>query len=206
MRHSMIAGSALLGLALLGLNCDEVGESTDEPVAVTEESLGYEDPSPAPGGLLGGGHDPGGPGSGWAGGWANDPQYAPYVASSGKDPNQGAAEAQRQAHDRENAPYRSHGGEYGGPLGRPYPLPTREYAGGYRLPAPPSPRWRLGPLTDKARCFESCFDKYNDDMNYCARLPESQQSECRRKAVEAYVLCVRECSRKYPDPRLPKDD
>ena len=171
MRHSMIAGSALLGLALLGLNCDEAGESTDEPVAVTEERLGYEDPSPAPGGLPGGGHDPGGPGSGWAGGWANDPQYAPYVASSGKDPNQGAAEAQRQAHDRENAPYRSHGGKYGGPLGRPYPMPSREYAGGY----------------------------------YCARLPESQRSECRRKAVEAYVLCVRECSRKYPDPRLPKD-
>ena len=105
MRHSMIAGSALLGLALLGLNCDEAGESTDEPVAVTEERLGYEDPSPAPGGLPGGGHDPGGPGSGWAGGWANDPQYAPYIASSGKDPNQGAAEAQRQAHERENAPY-----------------------------------------------------------------------------------------------------
>ena len=107
---------------------------------------------------------PGGPGSGWAGGWANDPQYAPCVASSGKDPNQGAAKAQRQAHDRENAPYRGHGGEYGGPLSRPYPLPPREYAGGYRLPAPPSPRWRLGPLTDKARCEEECNDEFNDNM------------------------------------------
>jgi hypothetical protein len=147
MHHSMFGGWLVLALGLLGLNCGAAGETTDDPVAVTEESLGYEDPAPAPGGVPGGGHDPGGPGSGWAGGWANDPQYAPYAGSSSADPNQGAAEAQRQAHDRENAPYRSHGGEYGGPLGRPYPMPPEQYAGGFRVPAPrpPAGGWARSP-------------------------------------------------------------
>jgi hypothetical protein len=199
MHHSMFRGWLGLALGLLGLNCGAAGETTDDPVAVTEESLGSEDPAPAPGGLPGGGHDPGGPGSGWAGGWANDPQYAPYAAPSGTDPNQGAAEAQRQAHDRENAPYRSHGGEYGGPLGRPYACSSSPEP----IPAPPAPRWTWGPLNDKARCNERCFEKYMDDAAYCKRLPDRQRGECQRKAVDDYQLCVRECSRRYPRP---KDD
>jgi hypothetical protein len=192
----------VLALGLLGLNCGAAGETTDDPVAVTEESLGYEDPAPAPGGVPGGSHDPGGPGSGWAGGWANDPQYAPYAAPSGADPNGAAREAQQRAYEREHGENHSNRWLYPGPLGRPYPCAGSEAP----IPAPPAPRWTWGPLNDKGRCFERCFEKYNDDMDYCFRLPESQRGACRRKAVEDYVLCVRECSRKYPDPRLPKDD
>ena len=58
----------------------------EEPIDEAVQRLGFESPWPGPGTVLPGGYDPGGPGSGWAGGWANDPQYAAYVKPRNPDP------------------------------------------------------------------------------------------------------------------------
>jgi hypothetical protein len=104
----------------------------------------------------------------------------------------------------ENAAYRSRGGEYGGPLGRPYYMPPPEPE-----PPPPcatAPRHGWGPLSPKGKCEDDCWATYIDDSRYCERLPKPQQRACKQKAFDKFVNCVRDCSRKYPDPRLPKGD
>jgi hypothetical protein len=186
--------------------------SDDEAAEQTEQGLGSEDPWPGPGRLPPGGHDPGGPGYGWGSGFAGDPQYAPYTSQRDPDPYRDQRHAKQREYDRihdENQRHAAAGraiDEARARAGEGEPSTGRLYGGGWTIPAPPSPRWTWGPLNDKGRCQEMCFKKYNDDMDYCARLPDGLRGSCRRKAAEDYALCVRDCSRKYPDPRLPKDD
>ncbi len=202
-----------LSIAACGGDTEESSQGpNDEATAETEADLGSEDPWPGPGGPPPGEHDPGGPGHGWGRGFVGDPQYAPYIGQRDPDPHRDQRREKQREYDRihdENQRHKEAADANDEARARRYEDEAsthRLYCGGWRIPAPPSPRWTWGPLNDKGRCNERCFEKYNDDMNYCARLPERLRDECRDKAMDDYVLCVRDCSRKYPDPRLPKDD
>jgi hypothetical protein len=200
MRHHLATWLLVVGLAGLLQACGvESGADPREDTGEAQQALGSEDPYSAPGPLPGG-HETGGPGDGWGSGFAGDPQYAPYVNQRDPDPYRAQSQANQRESDRIAEANRSHG------RGRWSASNDRFYNDGEPMFAPPAPSWRDGPLNDKGRCVEACFDKYNDDMDYCARLPEQMRPQCRRKAMDDYALCVRDCSRKFPDPRLPNGD
>lgn len=162
---------------------DVAGEPRSERVAASQGGLGSEDPYPAPAIEPPGGPAPGGPGGGWT------PAFGTGNSSPGGTNDVVAVNGHHVA------------GEY---HGRPEERPVeRAYAQGATFEAPPSPQWLDGPLNDKGRCEEVCFAKYMDACVECNWLRDKDDRRaCRQKAMDDYVLCVRECSRKYPDPRL----
>ena len=174
-----------------------LGESahlTDkEATSETPACLGYETPWPGPGTILPGGHDPGGPGHGWGRGWADDPQYAPYCKARNPDPHKEQRHAKQYEHGRTRGENRRHAG------GRQ--KEQRHYPGGVQK-APDAPRPTVhpaqGPLNDKARCEDDCYNKYIIDSGHCSKLPKPKRRRCQDEASEKMSLCFRECSRKYP--------
>jgi hypothetical protein len=202
MRSVQVAAWLLVvGLSGLLQACGvESDVAPSEVVGEAKEGLGYEDPQPAPGGLPPGGSEPGGPGNGWSGGWANDPQYAPYTSPSGTDPNRAAREAQQRAYEREHGENHNYRGPWSGPLGRPYPAAPEKYSED-PIPAPPAPRWLFPPLlsNEKERCEAACWQKNQDDDSYCRKLPSKLAREaCWIKSIRDFGACIRECSRKFP--------
>lgn len=77
----------------------------------------------------------------------------------------------------------------------------RHYPGGVQK-APDAPRPTVhpaqGPLNDKARCEDDCYNKYIIDSGHCSKLPKPKRRRCQDEASEKMSLCFRECSRKYP--------
>jgi hypothetical protein len=147
-----------------------LGESAhiqeDEAINEAQQGLGWELPSPGPGTILPGGHDLGGPGGGWGRGWAGDSQYAPYVGAHDPDPYKARRQAQQREYDRIREENHRHAG------GRQNEAPrevNRRYSGGKQV-APDAPRPPVhtadGPLNDKARCEDECFEKYLDVAAY----------------------------------------
>jgi hypothetical protein len=173
-------------------------ESTTEHAA----SLGYESPAPGPGTILPGGHDPGGPGYGWGGGWCADPQYAPYCGARDPDPYRAQREAHQREYDRIREENRRHrGGDQGhGEVHREYPGGKQVAPDADRVPSTVhKPHHGDGPLDDKARCQDACWEQFLIDTSYCRRIPDKiKRQQCWIKSEEDYGLCIRECSRKYP--------
>lgn len=173
-------------------------ESTNE----TRERSGYENPGPGPGTILPGGYDPGGPGAGWGHGWADDPQYAPYCTPHDPDPYKEQRAAKQREYDRISAENRRHGGG-----GQSEGVAHRSYPGGKQV-APDAdsvptsvhkPQHGEGPLNDKARCQDACWEQFLIDTSYCRKIRDKDsRQQCWIKSEEDYGLCVRECSRKYP--------
>jgi hypothetical protein len=181
----------------------ESARSADEEATnEAPESLGYEDPVPGPGTILPGGHDPGGPGNGWGGGWCADPQYAAYCGPRDPDPYK----AQRQAKQREDERIHEENQRHGG-TGQSPGVAHRSYPGGKQV-APDAesapirvqkPQHGEGPLNDKARCQDDCWEQFLIDTSRCRRLRDKDaRQRCWIKSEEDYGLCIRECSRKYP--------
>lgn len=174
----------VVGLAGLLQACGAESDlDQDEPLSQAQEGLGSEDPYA---GLLPMPQEP----------WSVP---APGSGAPATDPYRAARQAKQREYDRIAAENGCHGSGA-------WTTSNDRFYNEVPIPAPPAPRWTLGPLDDKGRCMERCFERFDDDMSYCARLPEDMRRRCREKASEDYSLCVRECSRKYPDPRLPKDD
>ena len=174
------------------------GEALDEAL----QGVGYESPAPGPGTILPGGHDPGGPGNGWSGGWAGDPQYAPYTSPRDPDPYRAQRQAKQREYDRIREQNRRHsGGRQGqGEAHRDYPGGKQVAPDPYRLPSSiHKPQHGAGPLDDKARCEDDCWEQFLIDTSRCRRIPDKdRRQQCWIKSEEDYGLCIRECSRKYP--------
>lgn len=69
-----------------------------------------------------------------------------------------------------------------------------------RVPIDSSPQ-RPGervPRNDEA-CRARCDTAWERQMNYCSTLPREQMYECRRRAKEEYVACLKACPRGIPD-------
>ena len=182
-----------------------LGESAHQPAnestAETHPCLGWELPSPGPSYLPPDGHDPGGPGYGWGGGWGADPQYAPYVGARDPDPYKAQREAKQREYDRIRAENRGHGG--GGqnrPIRRRYSDHTLEAPDADRVPeSVHKPQHGDGPLDDKARCLDECWEAYLVDTAHYRRIRDKEaRHQCWVKASDDLSLCNRECSRKYP--------
>ena len=216
MRTLQYAWLLVVGLAGLLQACGvESDLIQSEPAGEAQEALGSEGPYPAPGGPPPSGHEPGGPGDGWGSGFAGDSQYAPYTGQHDPDPYRAQRHANQHEYSRihdENQRHKEAADANDEARARRYEDEQHEratrrlYRGGWRISAPSAPRGSDDPLSDKGKCEDACFVKYMDDCAYCNRLPKPQQQPCRGKAMDDYALCVRECSRKYPDPRLPKVD
>ena len=100
-----------LSFAACGGDTEESSQgSDDEATTETEADLDSEDPWPGPGGLPPGGHDPGGPGYGWGGGWCDDPQYAPYCHGHGSNNSEEQRRAKQREYDRIREENRRHSG------------------------------------------------------------------------------------------------
>ncbi len=174
--------------------------SEDEGTQEDQQCLGYESPWPGPGTILPGGHDPGGPGYGWGHGWADDPQYAPYCKPRASNPYKEHRQANPPEYHRIGAENQRHGRarERNGVVQRRYP------GGVIKAPdTPQAPQHGAGPLNDKARCEDKCWDAYLVDTGRCRKMRDKEKRHaCWEKASDDLALCNRECSRKYPDPRL----
>ncbi|MEO5730141.1 MAG: hypothetical protein ABI134_15945 [Byssovorax sp.] len=174
----------------------------DEATNEAPESLGYETPWPGPGTILPGGHDPGGPGYGWGGGWCADPQYAPYCKPRAPDPYKAQRQAKQREYDRIGAENRQHsgGGQSKGVVHRNYPGGKQVAPDAYRVPSSVhEPQHGDGPLNDKARCQDACWEKFLIDTSCYRKIRDKdKRQQCWIKSEEDYGLCIRECSRKYP--------
>jgi hypothetical protein len=168
----------------------------------TRERWGYENPGPEPGPILPGGHDPGGPGGGWGHGWADDQQYAPYCTPHDPDPHRAQRAANQREYDRIRAENRRHGGGGQSPGGaqRSYPGGRQVAPDADRVPSSVhKPQHGEGPLDDKARCQDECWEQFLIDTSYCRKIHDKdRRQQCWIKSEEDYGLCIRECSRKFP--------
>jgi len=173
-------------------------EATNEAPAC----LGYENPWPGPGTILPGGHDPGGPGHGWGRGFADDPNYAQYFKPRDPDPYKAQRHAKQREYARIRAENRRHGGggQSDGVVHRSYPGGKQRAPDADRMPSSVhKPQHGEGPLNDKARCQDACWERFLIDTSSCRRIRDKdRRQQCWIKAEEDYGLCIRECSRKYP--------
>lgn len=167
---------------------EESDHAPEETTAEASNSLGYESPSPGPGVVLPGGHDPGGPGAGWGRGFADDPSYAPYFAHHDPDPYKEQRHAKQREYDRIAAENRRHGGGVpgNGVVHRHYPGGTQE------APAAPA---KGGPLNPTGRCEEACYANLEVDFAKCRKVPKDKRQACWTQAMETCALCIRDCGR-----------
>jgi hypothetical protein len=180
MQHRLAAWSLMLGLVGLASACDV--RDSPESIEEIEAPLGFEESDP-------GSQLP--DGSGWAG--------APYCPPTGspRDQNPFAGHGNDERTCEENR----HHGVGSASVGR-------FYNGGRTVEAPdadlvPSsihkPLHDDGPLDDKARCVDDCWNQFLVDTAYCRKIRDKdRRQQCWIKSEEDYGLCVRECSRKYP--------